>query len=817
MMKLSAHRKLHRNVLSMLLSAVLILSVFPQMSLAENAVTEDDDCAIPVLSPEKFSDEVDIEDEGAVTEDEVSATASTVEDVDSEDDEIVVDDAPDTETPAEMTSQSEGAIELVSKEKYETETALKTGESMSATFVIDENCYVAFAIDANDYSYATATVNNLATGTEVDQWSISSGTTYKGMLPLHPGTYELVIESTANATVVTGIEYQANTPTESLEFLEEEPNNSRSSANVLTFGKTTVGTLCTGTASSLYAYDNFDNDFYVFELDKRMHLNVAMSTGNRSSYYGFYLMDQNGKTLVHSETGKKTIWGTSMLAGTTVDFTSAQNIDCGDIEPGTYYLEVTGMCSSQLKTMAGNRYQFQANLSKPTPIVDTSCALLRSDGSAWVCSSDGEPIQMMAFRELKAVKKLFIEADVEEISRYVSYNSGNSNLDSCFSNLRTVEFLTNNEGSNACTTILERAFYDCGNLSNIVGLENTKLTSIGDWAFSYCGNLSAVRMPNTLRTIGEGAFKACEALSSVRFSRSLRTIGSRSFSGCNSLRSVSLSSTSLVTIEGTAFYECTSLQSISVPKSLKKIGIAAFYGCVDLKSVNGLGSCSLVVVKKAFENCTSLTSLTFPKTVTSMEGRVFSGCTSLKKVVLRSGHTISFAVHGHYTFEGSLFAEGGGNGAYIYVPYKLIARYKAAEPDYTDRTWLQHLRAIAGTRPLAQPLKARANKSVVSVPYSRVKKARQTLASNVKITKAGAGKLTYSKSSASVTKVASKYKTQARAAVKKFAINSRTGKLTVPKGTPKATYTIRVKIAAAGDATHFAGSVTITYRVVVKY
>ena len=51
---------------------------------------------------------------------------------------------------------------------------------------------------------------------------------------------------------------------------------------------------------------------------------------------------------------------------------------------------------------------------------------------------------------------------------------------------------------------------------------------------------------------------------------------------------------------------------------------------------------------------------------------------------------------------------------------------------------------------------------------------------------------------------------------KKYFKISRTGKITVKKGTKKGTYKIKVKISAAGDGNHFAKSVTKTIKVKVK-
>ena len=103
----------------------------------------------------------------------------------------------------------------------------------------------------------------------------------------------------------------------------------------------------------------------------------------------------------------------------------------------------------------------------------------------------------------------------------------------------------------------------------------------------------------------------------------------------------------------------------------------------------------------------------------------------------------------------------------------------------------------------ASPLKAKAVKGSVVVPLAKVNKAKVVLASNVKVTKKAPSAPTYA--NVSTNKVA-----------KKFTVNTKTGKVTVPKGTKKGTYPVKVKLSAKGNANYNAGSVTVSYKVVVK-
>ena len=47
-------------------------------------------------------------------------------------------------------------------------------------------------------------------------------------------------------------------------------------------------------------------------------------------------------------------------------------------------------------------------------------------------------------------------------------------------------------------------------------------------------------------------------------------------------------------------------------------------------------------------------------------------------------------------------------------------------------------------------------------------------------------------------------------------VSSKTGKVTVKKGLKKGTYTVKVKVIAAGDNEHDSASKTVTFKVKVK-
>lgn len=51
---------------------------------------------------------------------------------------------------------------------------------------------------------------------------------------------------------------------------------------------------------------------------------------------------------------------------------------------------------------------------------------------------------------------------------------------------------------------------------------------------------------------------------------------------------------------------------------------------------------------------------------------------------------------------------------------------------------------------------------------------------------------------------------------KKITVNKKTGKITIQKGLKKKTYTIKIKVTAAGNDTYLKGSKTVTVKIIVK-
>ena len=88
---------------------------------------------------------------------------------------------------------------------------------------------------------------------------------------------------------------------------------------------------------------------------------------------------------------------------------------------------------------------------------------------------------------------------------------------------------------NTVVTIEGSAFAD-STISSVTIPNSVK--TIGNWAFSGCGNLRTVTLPASVTEIGEGVFEVCTKLTSVRIPASVKTIQKWAFAECEALTDV---------------------------------------------------------------------------------------------------------------------------------------------------------------------------------------------------------------------------------------------------------------------------------------
>ena len=156
------------------------------------------------------------------------------------------------------------------------------------------------------------------------------------------------------------------------------------------------------------------------------------------------------------------------------------------------------------------------------------------------------------------------------------------------------------------------------------------VTSIGNFAFSWCTGLTSVTIPDSVTSIGYGAFSECISLTSVTIPDSVTSIGNAAFSMCYGLASVTIPD-SVTSIGRNAFSDCTNLTSVTIPDSVTSIGRNAFWGCAGLTSITIPDSVTSIG-DFAFYYCTGLTSVTIPGSVTSIGNGAFQDCDRLTRI-----------------------------------------------------------------------------------------------------------------------------------------------------------------------------------------
>ena len=210
------------------------------------------------------------------------------------------------------------------------------------------------------------------------------------------------------------------------------------------------------------------------------------------------------------------------------------------------------------------------------------------------------------------------------------------------------------------------------------------VTSVGDFAFAGCPNLTSVTISNNITKIGEGPFAGCPSLSVITvdphnafcsivdgvlfdknqttliqypagkagsyyaITNSVTRIGNGAFADCNNLTSITIP-TNVTSIGAESFYSCSNLTSVTIPNSVTGIGADAFYYCTSLTGVTIPDSVTNID-SETFRGCSSLTSLTTGNGVTSIAYNAFWGCTSVTNVTI--GYSVTNIGSGGSTCDG---------------------------------------------------------------------------------------------------------------------------------------------------------------------
>ena len=132
------------------------------------------------------------------------------------------------------------------------------------------------------------------------------------------------------------------------------------------------------------------------------------------------------------------------------------------------------------------------------------------------------------------------------------------------------------------------------------------VTSVGDYAFRSCNNLTSIMISNSVTSIGNSAFFYCTSLTSVTIPDNVTSIENYAFA-YTGLKSITIPD-SVTNIGNYAFAGCKDLTSITIPDSVTSIGNSAFYSCSNLQTISL--SCKSSLKKSDFGDKANLVSYT---------------------------------------------------------------------------------------------------------------------------------------------------------------------------------------------------------------
>ena len=186
------------------------------------------------------------------------------------------------------------------------------------------------------------------------------------------------------------------------------------------------------------------------------------------------------------------------------------------------------------------------------------------------------------------------------------------------------------------TSVGDFAFKDCYSLTSASLPEG--VTYIGNHAFSLCYNLEETNIPASVQSIGFEAYYRCGKITGITLPDSLTYMDAFAFRGCTGLTAVTIPA-GLTGIETGAFAECTGLTVVTIPEGVTTIGAAAFSDCTALTEINIPGSMTEIGFN-AFANCTGLKRILIPSGVTAIGEAAFYGCTGLTEMQVEAGNPV---------------------------------------------------------------------------------------------------------------------------------------------------------------------------------
>lgn len=344
---------------------------------------------------------------------------------------------------------------------------------------------------------------------------------------------------------------------------------------------------------------------------------------------------------------------------------------------GDYAFQQSGLKSitipSTVTTWPSSKYAFDGCTSLTEATVN--CALVKGmfSGATGLkkvnITGAITAIPQSFFKDCTALEDVTIPETVTRIHEYAFYNTGLKSITIpasvevvegySFQNCKSLSSVTFAAGSKL-NTIYNYCFFGCSALTSIAlpssiqsvepySFSQTGLTNIDFGgvktikanAFSNCGGLTTLNIPEGVTELGDYAFKGCTNLTSVAVPNTVTSLGSYLFQGCTGITSFAIPS-HIKSIGAYTFAKMTGLTEITLPSTLESMGEGAFSGCTGVNKLtieDGLAN----IPQKAFEGCTGIKNVVIPSSVKSIGMNAFSGCSAMEYIDLRSATNVTLS------------------------------------------------------------------------------------------------------------------------------------------------------------------------------
>lgn len=195
------------------------------------------------------------------------------------------------------------------------------------------------------------------------------------------------------------------------------------------------------------------------------------------------------------------------------------------------------------------------------------------------------------------------------------------------------------------------------------------VTSIGDYAFANCPQLTEIDMADSLTYIGYRAFSSCSGLKEIEIPQNVSTIESNAFNNCILLETLNFNAinyndyyasfyncnikTLTVGANVNSFPDLPNLETVTFANGATMVPNYAFNGCTKLTTVT-LPDTIITIGEDAFNNCRSLESIDIPDSVTTIKRDAFYNCSSLTSITIPQNVTTlgysDYYGYGYYAF-----------------------------------------------------------------------------------------------------------------------------------------------------------------------